>query len=514
VRSRTLHIHERFLRHVWSNQYLCRESMRTADGRSLRVLQAGHLNSEGGPDFRDALLRIGETLYHGDVEIHRTLAEWCQHQHQNDPRYNKVVLHVVLERPTGPSATIVQSGRSVPLLILGQFLSESLHTLWHQTILDDRLYSRSTIPCANQNHVVSPELLTRWIQHLAAERLELKLRRFDERLRELAQLRRFAVSEQPPHAFRWRVQGTMDELPPPMRDLTQRDLAHRDHWDQLLYEGLMEGLGYSKNREPFLRLARNVLLSEFRIHHIEEDELSIQALLLGAGGLLPKLNSVHGADSREFVRLLIHRWRILKKLYCSAVMHPSRWQLFPTRPSNFPTLRIGAASGLIISILCNDLFRRIIECLKNSPNGRVAFRVLRGLLTVQPLPFWKNHYQFDCCSKGPTRVLGPDRINELVTNTVVPLSLLYARVFKNRAVRERTLQLFNAIPAVAHNSVTRVMERQLLRGTIPLKSVSNQQGVIQLHNHYCIEGRCIDCAVGAAIDQTERTGVTPHRRSV
>ena len=48
-----------------------------------------------------------------------------------------------------------------------------------------------------------------------------------------------------------------------------RDLAVREHWDQILYEGLMDGLGYSKNREPFVRLSRNVTLQEIRSHHIE-----------------------------------------------------------------------------------------------------------------------------------------------------------------------------------------------------------------------------------------------------
>ena len=497
--SRTLNIHERFLRHIWSRQYLRHEELQTSDGRTLRVLHAGHLNSDGGPDVRDAVLQMGGVTYHGDVEIHRTVVEWIHHQHHEDPRYNKVVLHVVLERPSDGGITMVPSGRHIPVLVLEPFLSESIHSLWQKTILDERLHSRGAIPCADRNHAVPRELLGDWIQHLAVERLELKLRRFDERLRELAQLRLLPVRERRPHNVLWRIEGNSDELPAPWRELSQRDLAKREYWDQLLYEGLMEGLGYSKNREPFVRLCRNVTLREFQAQHIEKDEMAIQALLLGAAGLLPRIRDVHRAESRAFVRLLVGEWKTRKKVYRSAVLHPAHWQFFPTRPSNFPTLRIAAASVLVKRILSEDLFRSLIETMKTIDGGAGAFRSIHERLAVTPLPFWGNHYQFDHPAAKPTQALGPQRIGDLITNTVIPLALLYARIFKDRLVRERTLQLFYAAPPTVGNSITRLMDKHLLRGAVRLTTVSSQQGVIQLYKYYCLEGRCVECAVGGVV---------------
>jgi hypothetical protein len=361
------------------------------------------------------------------------------------------------------------------------------------------LHLKCAIPCAGRNRAVPKELLSDWIQHLSVERLELKLRRFDERLRELAQLRRYAVRERHPHNALWRIEGNPDDLPPPHRELSQRDLANREHWDQILYEGFMEGLGYSKNREPFVRLCRSVTLREFRAQHIENDETSIQALLLGAAGLLPRIGDVRNRESRAFVRLLIGEWRTRKKMYRSAILHPAHWQFFPTRPSNFPTLRIAAASVLVKRILCEDLFRNLIETLRTVDGGAEAFSSIRERLAVIPLPFWRNHYQFDHPSAKPTQALGPQRIGDLVTNTVIPLALLYARIFKDRLIRERTLQLFRAAPPAADNSITRLMEEHLLRGAIALTSVSNQQGVIQLYKYYCLEERCVECAVGGVV---------------
>jgi hypothetical protein len=505
VGSRTLNIHERFLRHIWNRQYLRREELHTVDGRHLTVLHTGRLSSDGGPDVLDAVLQLGRVTYHGDVEIHRTLIDWIHHQHHEDPRYNKVVLHVVLERPSGIGTTLVPSGRHIPVLVLEPFLSESIHTLWQKAILDERLQSKIAIPCAGRNLAVPGTLLNDWIQHLSAERLELKLRRFDERLRELAQLRLHTVRERRPHNALWRIEGNPDDLPPPHRELSQRDLAQREHWDQLLYEGLMEGLGYSKNREPFVRLCRSVALREFRAQHIEENELAIQALLLGAAGLLPRIRDVHHRESRAFVRLLVGEWKIRKRAYCSAVLHPAHWQFFPTRPSNFPTLRIAAASVFVRKILCEDLFRVLIGALKTTEGGAEAFGSIREHLAVAPLPFWRNHYQFDHPAAKPTQALGPERIGDLITNTVIPLALLYARIFKDRLVRERALQLFASAPPGAENSITKLMDKHLLRGTLKLRSVMNQQGVIQLYKYYCLEGRCTECAVGGVM-RTDGSG--------
>ena len=497
--SRTLNIHERFLRHIWSRQYLRREELHTDDGRPLRVLHAGQLNSDGGPDVRDAVLQIGGVTFRGDVEIHRTIVDWVRHQHHEDPRYNKVVLHVILERPSIGEMTVVPSGRQIPVLVLELFLAESIHSLWRKTILDERLHSRSAIPCADRNHAVPKELLSNWIQRLSVERLELKLRRFDERIRELAQFQLHTVRERHPHSALWRIEGNSDDVPLPQRELSQRDLAKREYWDQLLYEGFMEGLGYSKNRDPFVRLSRSVALQEFRAQHIEDNEVAIQALLLGAAGLLPRIKEVHHSESRRFIRVLMGEWKARKKVYRSAILHPADWQFFPTRPSNFPTLRISAASVLVKKILCEDLFRNLIETLKTAEDGVKAFKSIREQLMVTHLPFWSNHYQFDQPTTKPTQPLGAQRISDLITNTVIPLVLFYARIFKDRLVREHALRLFSAVPPAAENSITKLMDKHLLRGGVALTSVSSQQGVIQLYKYYCLEGRCAECAVGAVI---------------
>ncbi|MCX6132496.1 MAG: DUF2851 family protein [Ignavibacteriales bacterium] len=495
----TFNIHERFLRHIWSRQYLNHFALRTTDNQTIQVFRSGRMNADGGPDFRDAVIQIGETTFHGDVEFHRTIADWQLHRHFEDPRYNKVILHVVFERGSGPVTTRVASGRSIPTLLLEPHLNESIRTLWHKTILDEQLLRKKTLPCSDLNHDVDTALLSRWIKRLAVERLELKLRRFDERLKELAQLRLLAVHDSHGQHGPWRVQGDPDDLPPPHWELTHTQLAPRDFWDQLLYEGFMECLGYSKNQEPFVRLARAVTLRVIRSHRVESNEEALQALLFGAAGLLPKLKTVKDVESRKFARRLSHEWRVQKTLYRGSILHAADWQLFPTRPVNFPTLRIAAATPLIRAILCDDLFRRIIENLKTTNTGGLEVRALRKLLAITPLPYWTHHYRFDQAISKPVHPFGLERTDAAIANVVIPLALLYARIFKDRLVREGALRLFESMPPAAENSVTRFMESQLLRGRVVLRSVSTQQGVIQLYKCYCSEERCVECDVGAVV---------------
>jgi hypothetical protein len=73
-----------------------------ADGQRCLLLYTGQAGGPAGPDVRDAVLRLlprspeeeAQQLV-GDVEFHLRASDWFVHEHQHDPRYNRVVLHVV-----------------------------------------------------------------------------------------------------------------------------------------------------------------------------------------------------------------------------------------------------------------------------------------------------------------------------------------------------------------------------------------------------------------------------------
>ena len=499
MRGRSKNIHERFLRHIWSRQYLDQSRLQTTDGRTVRVLRVGTLNFDSGPDFLDARIIIGGTVFAGDVEIHRNSIEWLHHQHHTDPGYNRVILHVVLE---GDEQTLVQSGRSVPVLILGQYLPESIHRIWHKTILDERARIVESIPCFSANNGIPRELLLSWLRRLAVERMELKLRLFEERLRELAYRHQMSIRETPRTWGDPPEEGNPDEIPPPLPEPSRQSLRRKGLWEQVLYEGMMDGLGYSKNREPFVRLARSVTLDILR-PLADEGLNKIEAVLFGVAGLLPTKKLLDEAESREYAGALILTWRGLQKSFAGETLAETDWRFFPTRPTNFPTVRIAAAGALIGKILFEDLFRKIIQTLKSGQPSKEKRETLFDLLRIENAGFWSRHYHFNRPATGVT-VLGTSRGSDILTNTILPIAFLYARIFKDREVRQGALQVYNSFPPADENFITRLMQRQLLKGRIPLDSVGKQQGLIQLYKFYCTQDRCLECSIGVTVFRKER----------
>jgi hypothetical protein len=125
------------------------------------------------------------------------------------------------------------------------------------------------------------------------------------------------------------------------------------------------------------------------------------------------------------------------------------------------------------------------------------------LLSVPQDDYWNRHYDFDQPTQKPMVALGNSRIDEILVNTVVPVSLLYARIFKDADVREHTLAFYESFPPIQENSVTRLMQRQLLRGKLSLVGAGQQQGIIQLYKYYCSDGRCAECEVGNAVGMAD-----------
>jgi hypothetical protein len=500
MNRRTQNIHERFIRHIWSKQYLTGK-LQTVEGKPLEVLDVGRLNEDGGPDFRNAKIKLNGVTYSGDIEIHRTVFDWFEHQHQEDPRYNKVILHVVLETAGSIPATVVHSGRHIPILELGRFLCDSIHAIWQKVILDERAKKLHALPCFPYNGSVSSLLLDRWLAKLAAERLELKLRRFEERLKQLAYEYRMILHEHPRPYGSIPCEGEHNEIPQCLPELTQKDLSSKDLWEQLLYEGIMEGLGFAKNRRPFLHLAENLTLKKIAHLVLLQSDSTIESLLFGVANLLPASKSLTEKEARQYVRMLHLWWRKLRPQYRGEILQPADWQFFPTRPTNFPTVRLAAAGVIVNKFLKEDFFRSIVQVLKTTTPAAEKMHVLLRLFTIETNDFWKHHYTFQTTASTTVTALGVSRKREIIINAVLPICLLYARIFKDKTVHEGVFDLYRYLPASENNFILRLMERQVLKGRLPVKSVDRQQALIHLYAYYCAEGRCTDCELGTTLPQ-------------
>ncbi len=485
---------EHLLRKIWQEQTFARAHLRTSDGKPVTILSAGMFNADGGPDYLDARVRIGNITYRGDIELHSDSAEWHTHSHDSDPHYNRVILHVVMTTNDLAAPARTATRRAIPLLVLHPYLDESARTVWMKSVSDERGERLQAIKCRDRNDSIPTDVIASWISSLAAERLELKVRRFEERLKQLVDERRSIIREPYPRYY-----GNPDEIPPPKKEYTQRDFINKRIWEQLLFEGIMEGMGYSKNREPFLALAQSMQLNILRVHGLTDSQ-TMMSLLFGAAGLLPSTRILKEKETRAYVRQLRGMWKGARRTFRGTVLHEADWLFFRLRPSNFPTARLAAMCFLLPSLFGEQAFRRLISIFKaETTSAREQGQSLRALFTFKPDDYWNHHYHFKGVAGRSGITIGPDRVNDILINAVLPTVLLYARIFKDHSVRTNARATLATLVPSQNNSITRMMSEQLFKNKIRIASALQQQGAIQLYKFYCSQDRCLECKIGQKV---------------
>jgi hypothetical protein len=280
---------EDFLHHVWKYRLFNRTGLTTADGESLSVLHPGQHNHHAGPDFLDARIRIGDTVWAGPVEIHIRASDWHRHRHGGDERYHHLILHVVYEHD---AEVFMKRPGDLPALHLAPYLDPGL---WERYLA--LRGSATVIPCERQLHAVDALTWVHWKDRLAAERLEEKARAFLE-----------AVT------------------------------ALRGDWEQAFYEQVARVMGFRVNESPFQRLAAAVPVNLIR--RMRLDPHRAEAMLHGASGLLPD----HPRDA--YPAALREEFDYLRTVYRIEPLPAPVWNTGRIRPGNHPSLRIAQFAAL------------------------------------------------------------------------------------------------------------------------------------------------------------------------
>lgn len=280
---------EGLLQYIWQHKLWLSEDMVTNDGRRVRVIDPGLLNTDAGPDFFNAKVEIDGHLWVGNVEIHVRASDWKRHHHDEDPAYDSVILHVV-EKDDAPVHRI--NGELIPQVELR--VSPRFNECY------DRLINATVeLPCAARIKEVPQLTVTEWIEALAFERLHGKV----DRVRELYD----------------RYNGS---------------------WEDICYVMLARTLGFGINNDAFERLAR---VTPLRLLHKHSDSiLQVEALLFGQAGLL---NGAH--DSETYYQQLTREYAFLANKFSLRPIEGSAWRLFRSRPQNFPYRRIALLAQFV-----------------------------------------------------------------------------------------------------------------------------------------------------------------------
>jgi hypothetical protein len=455
---------------IWEHGFSSEAPLFTSDGLPVRIFSPGRANQDGGPDFTGARIQIDGRLYHGDVEIHRTPRDWRRHGHHTDPHYNRVILHVVVDGDRSAPPARTAGKRTVPLLILRTHLNETVPPRRYAPDHRGPATGLRRLPCAESPPEVSPTILRKRLLRLGWKWLGRRSRGLEDRLTHIL-AEEHGVSYDP------------------------GELLSASAWEQLLYEGVMEGMGFAKNRKPFRTLAENIplqLLRRFRLHDTEV----MQAMLFGAAGLLPSSRGLQHKENRILVRRLRRRWRTLRRIVRRPLLNEADWLFFRLRPVNFPTARLAVMSFLLPEFFRNNCLPGVFGCFaEGAPPARQGLRILRNMFVVHPDEYWSGHLDFWNPASSRGVALGTGRIDTIILHLVVPAAMLRARLAGNRTLATRARAIALALPPLPSNAVTRMMERDLLRDRAGFRAPIVRQGMMHLWKEYCRKKRCGHCPI-------------------
>lgn len=294
---------EEFLQFIWRQGLYNKGNLKTTEGKAIEIISTGQSNTDSGPDFFNARIRIGDTIWAGNVEIHQKASHWYVHRHNTDAAYENVVLHVVEKN-------------DCPVLIKGQQLPTLEITYPENLIQNYRqlLKSERWIACEERITDVDTFVLRFWYSSLMIERLQSKT-----------------------------------------NDILKILELNQNNWNETFYQLLARNFGMKTNSLPFEMLAKSLPLQILSKH--KNNLFQIEALLFGQSGLLNE--SLLGDD---YFLELRKEYSYLYKKYGLSANESHQWKFLRLRPVNFPTIRIAQLAGLIHQ--SSALFSQILETEK------------------------------------------------------------------------------------------------------------------------------------------------------
>ncbi|WP_114793317.1 DUF2851 family protein [Niabella yanshanensis] len=290
-------MNENLLQFIWRFQYFNKLNLFTVQGDPVEVIHPGTLNTNQGPDFSNAKVKIGRTLWAGTVELHIKTSDWLKHGHSRDDNYKNVILHVVYEDDV--------TGNNLPVLELSGLIPGILIRRYNSLMMSQRF-----IACEGLIHKVDRLIISSWKDRLVAERLHRKATLIDDYLS-----------------------------------------RNKQHWEESFWWLLARNFGTKTNAETFEAIAKSISVKLLARH--KTNLIQLEAILLGQAGLL---NRAKYQD--KYVLLLDKEYNFLKIKYkLRPVVFPIHF--LRMRPGNFPTIRLAQLAALIHNSA--HLFSRIVE---------------------------------------------------------------------------------------------------------------------------------------------------------
>lgn len=303
---------EQLLHYVWKHKIFPLKELKTTTGQQVEVIDTGLANTDAGPDFFNAKLKLDGVLWIGNIEIHERSSDWFKHGHHADAGYNSVILHIASEIDMEISRS---NGERIPQIQL--ICPEAVRTNYKELLETD-----SYPPCYRIIPSLPPFTAHSWMTALQMERFEQKATLLNERLK--------------------RCQG---------------------NWEDAFFITLARNFGFGLNGDAFETWAHQLPFRAVDKHR--NDLFQIEAIFFGQAGIL------EDSDGDGYYLRLKKEYTYLQHKFGLIPMDASLWRFLRLRPANFPHIRIAQlaclyhrAYGLLSRIMETETLQGVRDILK------------------------------------------------------------------------------------------------------------------------------------------------------
>lgn len=290
-------MNEKLLQYLWKFKLLSTQNLCDVDGNPIEILDFGNFNSDEGPDFQMAKIRINQVILAGPIEIHVKSSDWYLHQHQQQKNYENVILHIVYQHDREISEL---SEKGISTVELKNYIPQETLTKY-QNLQQHFQF----IPCEktiSQNHIST------LFSH------ETILKKLDEKSLEIEEL----LSK------------------------------YKNDYEKVLFIKIAYAFGLKVNASVFQQIAENL---EFKIiQKLSQNAFQLETLLLGKANLLAIQNPDAEIFQKEFQFLQ-------SKFQFDETTYPAKF--LRLMPPSFPTIRLSQLANLYHQQ--KNLFSKIIH---------------------------------------------------------------------------------------------------------------------------------------------------------
>lgn len=440
-------ITERHIQAIWLEQKYFKD-LKTLDGLPIKVISPGIWNAEAGPDFLKAHLIIGDKEIKGDVEIHFTDQNWYQHNHHNDSRYDKVVLHLALWKSVKQIAITTKKNENVIQTYLEDSLTISLGRITQ--LIDIDLYPY-------KKFIGSGKCAQLLFSNLAEDKCK---RLFQD-------------------AAHWRLTSKADLI---KKRCESQDLTFPSAFAM--------ALGYKNNSLAFFELF------QFLKHNLHLTEDQIISVGMKVFGFLKTKYDKKWNESNKFQELKKH----IGELNINMVQIDLA--LNQIRPLNHPIRRIVYLAKFIKSGDYLRVYNQLVDVWDNNWKEKTKSKKFLLLKLLEMIPnykdeYWNSHYLFESQKDEHIPLIGEDFKREIIVNAFFPL--LYEKIINKGDWEEINAfhTLYSNLPA-GKSGKSRYLIHRFFGDTpkgLVLNKLDTEQGAFQLHHDFCIhyEASCDGC---------------------